>query len=192
MASTRLCSIDGCNKPTVGRGWCRKHYSRWYEHGDPLILHKTPNGEPEHFFAAALAHDSDDCLLWPYAQNGNGYGQINRDGAKYLTHRLICAETNGPPPSPEFDAAHKCGNRLCLNPRHLRWATRIENMADCIEHGTTNRGPRHGNSKLTDDDVIAIRKMSGTMRQKEIAAIYNISFQTVSKIVRRERWDWLE
>lgn len=32
----RTCSINGCNAPTVGRGWCRKHYSRWRTHGGPL------------------------------------------------------------------------------------------------------------------------------------------------------------
>lgn len=30
------CSIDGCNNPAKTRGWCGKHWSRWYTHGDPL------------------------------------------------------------------------------------------------------------------------------------------------------------
>lgn len=30
------CAIDDCGQPTVGRGWCRTHYSRWRRHGDPL------------------------------------------------------------------------------------------------------------------------------------------------------------
>ena len=30
------CSIEGCNGPHYGRGWCNKHYQRWYKHGDPL------------------------------------------------------------------------------------------------------------------------------------------------------------
>lgn len=31
------CSIDGCGSPVTVRGWCKKHYSRWQRHGDPLV-----------------------------------------------------------------------------------------------------------------------------------------------------------
>lgn len=33
---TAICTIDGCSDPLLGRGWCRRHYSRWRRHGDPL------------------------------------------------------------------------------------------------------------------------------------------------------------
>lgn len=33
MAKT--CSIKGCGKPVIARGWCSKHYNIWYDHGDP-------------------------------------------------------------------------------------------------------------------------------------------------------------
>lgn len=42
--SKPTCSIAGCDKPTVGRGWCRKHYGRWHRHGDPLYV--TPPTAP--------------------------------------------------------------------------------------------------------------------------------------------------
>lgn len=32
------CTVEGCESPAWARGWCRKHYSRWYTHGDPLKL----------------------------------------------------------------------------------------------------------------------------------------------------------
>lgn len=34
----RTCVIDGCEGRPVGRGWCRKHYTRWHNHGDPLAI----------------------------------------------------------------------------------------------------------------------------------------------------------
>lgn len=29
------CSVQGCASPEAGRGWCRKHYNNWYNHGSP-------------------------------------------------------------------------------------------------------------------------------------------------------------
>lgn len=33
----RLCSIDGCGRAHLARGWCQIHYERWSRNGDPLI-----------------------------------------------------------------------------------------------------------------------------------------------------------
>ena len=33
-----ICSIDSCAGQQInGRGWCSKHYMKWYRHGDPLF-----------------------------------------------------------------------------------------------------------------------------------------------------------
>lgn len=37
MQSTQAtCSIGGCGRKVIARGWCSKHYQRWSNHGDPL------------------------------------------------------------------------------------------------------------------------------------------------------------
>lgn len=33
-----MCIFPKCDKSVVARGWCRKHYSRWYKHGDPSVV----------------------------------------------------------------------------------------------------------------------------------------------------------
>lgn len=32
------CSIEGCGRPSRGRGWCSMHWSRWRKSGDPLYV----------------------------------------------------------------------------------------------------------------------------------------------------------
>jgi hypothetical protein len=33
------CSVEGCDREAQqGRGWCRKHYFRWRNHGDPTVV----------------------------------------------------------------------------------------------------------------------------------------------------------
>lgn len=43
---TNPCSIDGCDKPARGRGWCVKHWKRWRTHGDPLYVRPAPLPPP--------------------------------------------------------------------------------------------------------------------------------------------------
>lgn len=31
----RTCELDGCDRPHCARGWCRRHYLRWWRDGDP-------------------------------------------------------------------------------------------------------------------------------------------------------------
>src|SRR5579862_5256878 len=35
-ARTTTCSVDGCERPPVARGWCHAHYDRWYHRGDAV------------------------------------------------------------------------------------------------------------------------------------------------------------
>jgi hypothetical protein len=143
---------------------------------------------------SALSYGGDDCLIWPYCKVHNGYGCINMNGRRHIVSRLVCAEVNGPPPTPAHEAAHSCGNGHlgCINPRHLSWKTRADNQKDRIFHGTHNRGERNHSAKLSKADVIAIKAMLGKVSQSEIAEKFGVNQSTIGRISTGEIWSWLE
>lgn len=205
MAEKPICSIPDCGKLSKQKGWCWGHYYRWRKYGDPLkMVAKTLPGEARKFYNdVVLKFDGDECLLWPYARagykynEGGGYGILGSgtNRTPLQVHRLVCEAFNGVPPTPKHQAAHNCGNSLCVNHQHLRWATPTENMADTIRHGTRSRIGVYQRpktrvtkaSKLTDDDVRQIRKLAGAMLHRDIATQFGISRGAVSAIVLRER-----
>lgn len=145
---TTICSIEGCGKPVVNvRGWCKAHYQRWHRHGDPLMRTRLANGEAEVYLREiVMAYEGDDCIVWPYSK---GRAMMFRAGRHTTVSRIVCEEEHGPPPTPDYEAAHSCGNghEGCVTKGHLSWKTAIENAADRHLHGTTARGDRHGRTK---------------------------------------------
>lgn len=189
------CRAEGCQKVATKGGWCSPHYRRHLRHGDPFAG-ATAKGDPEKFYReVVLKHEGDSCLIWPFGQNGEGYGRMNRDGKDCLVHRAACEETFGPPPTSRHEAAHSCGNGHvgCVSRNHVRWATPKQNHADRVEHGTSGRGQSNSMAKLSEKDVLSIRHLRARgVLQRDIAEKFGISQRAVSDIDRRRRWAWLK
>lgn len=197
MATKSLCSIPDCGKTAVNsRGWCVAHYHRWQRHGDPLGggPPATPNGEAQRYFReVVLAYDGDECLAWPYGCD-RGYAQMwnTRTGKTASVSRLVCEEENGPPPTPEYEAAHSCGkgHLACVTKRHLSWKTPFDNSNDRVAHGTLPRGSLIGTSKLTESQVREIKRMQGLKSHREIAEEFGVSRAHISRIIKGVSWTW--
>jgi len=132
----------------------------------------------------------NNCIQWPFARFYSGYGKIAIKGKTTHAHRYICILAHGEPPDGKTDAAHNCGNGHmgCVNPNHLRWATRKENMDDCLKHRTRAMGESASKACLTRDDIIKIRNLRYSASCAEIGRIYGISRQMVSAIQLKKRW----
>lgn len=189
---SRLCSIDGCGCPVRSRGWCSRHYYRWRMHGDPLSG-RIPSGTlAEWIDDVALRYEGDDCLIWPFSRNNKGYGQIRQNGRTEIVSRLVCIEVNGPPPTTDHEAAHSCGKGHlgCVTKRHLSWKTAKENKADDLMHGTRSIGVRNGRAKLSQREVLEIRRIcaDGLSSQGDIARQFGVTQTAVSRVHKRQRW----
>lgn len=76
---------------------------------------------------------------------------------------------------------------------NLRYGTHTENMQDMARHGRSQRGEKQWNSSLKIIDVKNIRSVDRNSDNiKMLAAKYNVHPVTIRRIIRRERWGWLE
>jgi hypothetical protein len=193
MASQAICSVDGCGKPVRARGWCVNHWARWKRNGGVGIELRARNGAPQKFVReVAVKHLTDECLIWPFCVYSGGYGGLNFGGRKRGAHTAVCELVHGPQPSKNHEVAHSCGVRLCCNPRHLRWATRAENHADKIAHGTSVRGERSGVSKLKEAEVLQIKALIGIVSQNKLAKQFGVGASTIRCIREGRTWGWLK
>jgi hypothetical protein len=168
-----------------------------------LAFHGKFKGVPdaERFAAQFTPEPNSGCWLWIGTVNPSGYGLMKSCGTKgRLAHRFALEEATGAQPSLDIQACHRCDNPSCVNPEHLFWGTRAENMADMARKGRASRlvgdsnpartrperlarGDRHGNAKLTDADVERIRvERKGGVMLKVLSARYGVSMAQISRI----------
>lgn len=187
IKTIRLCSVDECDGSHYAKGYCRNHYNRFKRYNDPLG--GTPQGEPlAWLYENITICTPDECLLWPYGAS-HSYGMVKFQGKVRNAHRVSLIIQTGLDPQ-YLDAAHgPCHSPSCVNPHHLSWKTRSENLIDRVRDGTHHRGERSRVAKLTESQVLAIR--ADERRHKLIAANYGISTPYVSGIKHRKNWDWL-
>ncbi|MGI8403932.1 MAG: HNH endonuclease [Thermomicrobiales bacterium] len=114
-----------------------------------------------------------DCWNWNGATNKYGYGV---DGLGRFAH-IVVYEAKYGPVSDDLELDHLCRNHRCCNPDHVEPVTHAINSQ------------RGANAKLTADDIPVIRALvvSG-MSQREIGNRFDVSNQTISKIVSGKRW----
>lgn len=146
--------------------------------------------------------------LKPYPSTCNGYQVVNlrENGKRYsrLVHRLILTTFKGKCPE-GMEARHLDGDKENNHVDNLEWGTRQQNLNDKLEHGTDisqnpdwhrkfvyenkARGSKHGLSKLTEDDVLAIRRLAERrVKQSDIARIFEVAESRISAIVNRKEW----
>lgn len=188
----QVCKHPNCGRPHASKGYCSMHWQRLRRTGSPDGV-KTAKGSARAFFEEALrAQNKDECLIWPFSVGTRGYPKVTIDGVRYNGHHRVCELAHGPRPTPAHETAHWCGIRKCINPHHLRWATSKENSQDSLRMGRTIRGSDHPCSRLKVDQVRQIRQLGRIYTNKELGDLYGVSPVTISRIVRRQAWAWLD
>lgn len=125
----RECSVRGCERSQWSRGWCHRHYAKWYKHGDPEWMKPTQaerlravtdrNGPiPEY------APELGPCWLFTARRNRKGYGLMWHSGLRrgVVAHRISYELYVGTIPD-GLQLDHLCRVRHCVNPNHLEPVT---------------------------------------------------------------------
>ncbi len=132
----RTCSVEGCERPHMARGWCHMHYARWKNGGDlsdpaPKVI----RGDMLARFDAQIDLSiPNGCWLWTNELN-RGYGHTtDADGRYRGAHRVVYETLVEPIPEGltldhlchneaaargECRGGEQCPHRACVNPDHL-------------------------------------------------------------------------
>jgi hypothetical protein len=125
----------------------------------------------------------DACHPWRGSRHKFGYGWFRHQG-KTRTAHTVAAELFLGVKAPMI--LHACDNPSCVNPRHLRGGTNLDNMRDMRERKRQPVGEaRIGSAKLTDAAATDIRhRIAGGERQGVLAAEYGVSQSHISRLSR--------
>lgn len=144
--------------------------------------------KPVRWILANRDHADDEfCLIWPFQCNDSGYAMFNASGkANIRVHRVMCEYKNGPAPADKPDASHTCGrgHKACVNPHHVVWKSRGDNLKDIAKHG------RRGNKrfKLTPEQVDEIRALQHRAKTADVAEQFGVTVNTIREIWAGRIW----
>lgn len=138
------------------------------------------------FEAKVCPEPNTGCFLWTGYCDPFGYGRMHLEnpGKAVLAHRVSYEFTFGKIHD-DLCVLHRCDVPSCVNPAHLFLGTRTDNANDKVKKNRLPFGFSLSHTKLSDDQVRAIRIDSRP--QDDIAKDYGIASSMVSRIKSRVR-----
>lgn len=141
--------------------------------------------------------EPDGCWIWLAGEDKDSYGKftvvVNGKQSTIRAHKYSWWLHTGRKIPPRLFLCHSCDNPRCVNPNHLWLGTNRDNTADRCAKGRSAMGEKQGSHKLTEVQVLEIRRLSS-----EGISLPNIAqqFPIVTKkyigdIIRRCSWKHL-
>lgn len=147
------------------------------------------------FWENVLKQPGDNCWKWLGHFNGGKYPGLWYKGRVHGAHRLSwmihCGDI-----SDGLMVLHDCDNPECTNPSHLFLGTNQDNIDDKVKKGRQPRqkGEEHGQSRLTEEAVLIIRKEYVPGRANhpgngiELAQRFGVCVGTIRSVAKRLVW----
>lgn len=138
------------------------------------------------FWAKVEKRGPDECWNWTGTASAGRYGAIKvggKRGKDLKAHRIQMIWQGG-----DIDGRvvrHTCDNGLCVNPRHLRIGTQLDNVQDMMAKGRNRQpaGSDNGKARLGVVAIVAIKEaLASGMRCADVARSFGLPHLTVYNI----------
>jgi hypothetical protein len=131
----------------------------------------------------------DGCWDWVGVVDKDGYGLFPSGYHRTMrANRFSFLMHYGDLPK-NILVCHHCDNPRCTNPEHLFLGTAKINSMDAKNKKRTTLGSKNAQTKLTENDVLEIRRLLTTyIQSKEICLKYDISSTTLNNIKTGKSW----
>lgn len=131
-----------------------------------------------------------DCVIFSGSKNKDGYGRVSYGGRVVLAHRVAYIKHHAVDPGP-LSVLHSCDTPSCVNPDHLFLGTQLDNMRDMNKKGrrASSAGEANGRSKLSESDVVAIRRLRKSgVKAATIAEAFFVSRSCIYHVCLLNSW----
>lgn len=153
-----MCAECGELRPHYARGCCSPCYSR-LRHSGRLGSHpRLRNTVSVETWLSTVRESPDECWLWPYNRDADGYGRTSISGVMRKVHNVAWEVLVGEAPE-GLQPDHECHNaaaasgscsggrvcvhRACANPRHIVWRPASENATSELTASGINKRKTH-------------------------------------------------
>ena len=175
-----LCKVQDCLSLTYAKGFCSYHYKNFRRTGKPESQRPRRHGTPiERFWRHVSRRSTNECWEWKAFRDKDGYGKFRLGRSNVAAHRFSYQVVFGKICGNE-QVLHSCNNPPCVNPRHLKIGTHLENMQDRREAGNYATGESHPGYKFSTATVKRVALASGSY--KKIAEHFGMSKSHVRNI----------
>ena len=191
------CKANGCKNRHKAKGYCEKHYVQIRRHGKLFATMQAPRGqtatqraqwlfENKTIIMKDMSYNGSLCRKW-LGSIGRYIPRMDWDGGTvnaagfFRVHLLGFAQPEG------TEVLHKCNIVACVNPHHIRFGSRAENVSDAIFSKTH---VSYRVAKLTGSDAqdIYARAWSGE-KHMNLAQEFQVSTNTISNIKHGRVWE---
>ena len=125
--------------------------------------------------------------------DGKGYLQTSFNKKSIKIHSLVITHFGSPKPTPLHECNHIDGDKTNNWWNNLEWMTKLENIQHAIDMGLRNyaKGENQGSAKLTESEVIEIRKLSKLKinTERKLSQLFKVSQPAIHNILINKTWN---